>query len=130
MKTEESQTSGGEAPPAEYQYELRLVRIDPASGPTIQVNLPVGARIVHSYTVAETKSIVSARNEEAALRLVPMLVALVDPRITEVQARRFVLLTRGKAIGSSLLLDPVAVFASPDGQQVLAVLEEPTGAKA
>lgn len=120
-------------PPVEYHYELRLVRIDPPSDPssmTIQVNLPVGARIVHSYTAVETKSIVSARNEGPALRAVPMLVALVDPRVTETQPRRFVLLTRNKAVASSLPLEPVAVFTSPDGQQVLAVLEEPTGATA
>jgi hypothetical protein len=127
MKIEESQA------PVEYHYELRLVRIDSPSDPssmTIQVNLPVGARIVHSYTAVEAKSIVSARNEGPALRAVPMLVALVDPRVTETQPRRFVLLTRNKAVASSLQLEPVAVFTSPDGQQVLAVLEEPTGATA
>ena len=128
MSAEESR------PPVEYHYELRLVRIDPpsdsASSLTIQVNLPVGARIVHSYTAVEAKSIVSARNDGPALRAVPMLVALVDPRVTETQPRRFVLLTRNKAVASSLPLEPVAVFTSPDGQQVLAVLEEPTGAEA
>lgn len=116
MKIEDSQA------PVEYHYELRLVRIDPPSDSagslTIQVNLPVGARIV------------SARNEGPALRAVPMLVALVDPRVTETQPRRFVLLTRNKAVASSLPLEPVAVFTSPDGQQILAVLEEPTGATA
>jgi hypothetical protein len=119
-----------EEPSVEYQYELRFVRIDPASGPTIQVDLPVGARIVHSYTATEAKSILAARSEEPTVRLVPMLVALVDPRVTEVRPRRFVLLTRGRAIGTRLPLDPVAVFTSPDGQQVFAVLEEPTGATA
>lgn len=127
MKIEDSQA------PVEYQYELRLVRIDPpsdSSSMTIQVNLPVGARIVHSYTAVEAKSVLTARNEGPALRAVPMLVALVDPRVTETQPRRFVLLTRNKAVASSLRLEPVAVFTSPDGQQVLAVLEEPTGAEA
>ena len=36
----------------------------------------------------------------------------------------------GRSPASSLPLEPVAVFTSPDGQQVLAVLEEPTGAEA
>ena len=119
----------GDATPAEYQYEIRLIRIDPTAGLTIQVNLPIGARIVHGYMATETKSILSARNEEPELRLVPILVVLVDSRVAEVQPRRFVLLTRGKAVGSRLPLDPVAVFTSPDGQ-ILAVLEEPIGAEA
>ena len=115
---------------AEYQYEIRLVRIDPAGGPTIQINLPIGARIVHGFVALEDNKIVRSRNEESVGRLVPMLVVVVDALIAQVQPRRFVLLRRGEAIGSGVPLTPVATFTSPDGQQVLTLLEEPTCATA
>lgn len=119
------------APAAKHCYAIRLVRIDLGNGSIVQADLPVGARILHGYVAIETGGLVLARpGEQPTARLVPMLVVLVDPRVTAMERRRFVAITVGEGLASDQELHLVATFASPDGAQVLVLLEERTEAPA
>lgn len=125
---ETSSSPGGE-PAAGHHYSIHLVRVDLSGGSTVEVDLLVGSRVAHAYFAVEHGGVILAGpRQPPTVRLVPMLVVLVDPRIELKERRRFVALPVGQAIAAEQELQLVAVVTTPDGGQVLALFEERIGA--
>lgn len=103
------------APPLN-NYALGRIRVDLTAGPEVEISLPAGTRIVHSYTAYESAPILIARpGAQPRMQPVPMLVVLLDPRRPVVK-RRFVAIRVGTGVETDAMLEPIATFGDGTGE--------------
>lgn len=105
------------------RYALTAIGIELETGNNLDVDLPVGARVVDGFVLYEpTTALVTTGGQRARTKPVPTLLLLFDPDEKRTERRHFVAIAVGEGRATDHTLVHVATFVlGPD--RVVAIFE-------